>query len=158
MSVAFRRESDDEHKEPEYELPIPVGPNLVTPRGLRLLGEEVARIEADVAATADEDARKKLQRRLRYFHTRQSTAEVQAPPTDGSIGIGSRVHYRLNKAEKSITIVGGDEADPALGTIAFFAPLARAMMGAEAGESVEYQGREDAITILSVEPDPEVLA
>ena len=158
MSVAFRRESDDEHKEPEYELPIPVGPNLVTLRGLRLLGEEVARIEADVAATADEDARKKLQRRLRYFHTRQSTAEVQAPPTDGSIGIGSRVRYRLNKAEKTITIVGGDEADPALGTIAFFAPLARAMIGAEAGESVEYQGREDAITILSVEPDPEVLA
>lgn len=157
MSVAFRRESDDEHKEPEYELPIPVGPNLVTPRGLRLLGEEVARIEADVAATADEDARKKLQRRLRYFHTRQSTAEVQAPPADGSIGIGSRVHYRLGKADKTLTIVGGDEADPAFGTIAFFAPLARAMMGAEAGESVEYQGREDAISILSVEPDPEVL-
>ena len=44
MSVAFRRESDDEHKEPEYELPIPVGANLVTPRGLRLLGEEAARI------------------------------------------------------------------------------------------------------------------
>lgn len=158
MSVAFRRESDDEHKEPEYELPIPVGPNLVTPRGLRLLGEEVARIEADVAATADEDARKKLQRRLRYFHTRQSTADVQVPPADGSVGIGSRVHYRLNKADRMLTIVGGDEADPALGTIAFFAPLARAMMGAEAGESVEYQGREDAITILSVEPDPEVLA
>ena len=43
MSVAFRRESDDEHKEPEFELPIPVGPNLVTPRGARLLTEEVAR-------------------------------------------------------------------------------------------------------------------
>jgi hypothetical protein len=37
MSVAFRRESDDEHKEPEFELPIPVGANLVTPRGARLL-------------------------------------------------------------------------------------------------------------------------
>ncbi|KTE07920.1 GreA/GreB family elongation factor [Sphingopyxis sp. H115] len=158
MSVAFRRESDDEHKEPEYELPIPVGPNLVTPRGLRLLGEEIARIEADVAAAADEDSRKKLQRRLRYFHTRHSTADVQLPPADGSIGIGSRVQYRLNETENRLTIVGGDEADPALGTIAFFAPLARAMMGAEAGESVEYQGREDAISILSVEPDPEVLA
>lgn len=158
MSVAFRRESDDEHKEPEYELPIPVGPNLVTPRGLRLLREEVAGIEAALVASADEDARKKLQRRLRYFHTRQSTAEVQAPPEGGSIGIGSRVVYRLNKTEKTITIVGGDEADPARGTVAFFAPLARAMMGAEAGESVEYQGREDAITILSVRPDPEVMA
>jgi transcription elongation GreA/GreB family factor len=155
MSVAFRREGDDEHKEPEFELPIAVGPNLVTPRGLRLLGEAVERIEAEIAATGDEEARKKLQRRLRYFHTRQSTADVQEPPADASVGIGSRVTYRLNKADKTITIVGGDEADPALGCVAFSAPLARALMGAEAGESVEYQGREDAIALLAVETDPE---
>jgi len=158
MSVAFRRESDDEHKEPEFELPIAVGPNLVTPRGLRLLGEEVARLETEIAATADEEARKKLQRRLRYFHTRQSTADVQAPPADGSVGIGSRVTYRLNKTERTITVVGGDEADPALGAIAFSAPLARALMGAEAGDSVEYQDREDAIAVLAVEADPETQA
>lgn len=158
MSVAFRRESDDEHKEPEFELPIPVGPNLVTPRGLRLLGEEVVRLEAAIAGEADEDARKKLQRRLRYFHTRQATAEVQAPPLPGSVGIGSRVTCRLNGAERTIAIVGGDEADPALGSIAFSAPLARALMGAEAGESVEYQGREDAILILAAETDPETQA
>lgn len=158
MSVAFRRESDDEHKEPAFELPIAVGPNLVTPRGLRLLGDEVARLEADVAAATDEDARKKLQRRLRYFHTRQSTAEVQTPPADGRVGIGSRVTYRLNRAEKTITIVGGDEADPASGTVAFSAPLARALMGAETGESVEYQDREDALAVLTVETDPETQA
>ena len=34
MSVAFRRESDEEHKEPRFELPIPPGPNLVTAAGL----------------------------------------------------------------------------------------------------------------------------
>lgn len=158
MSVAFRRESDDEHKEPEFELPIPVGANLVTPRGLRLLGEAVGRLEGEIAAAADDDARKKLQRRLRYFHTRQATAEVQAPPADGSVGIGSRVTYRLNGAEKAITIVGGDEADPALGSITFSAPLARALMGAEAGESVEYQDREDAIAILAIDTDPETQA
>lgn len=158
MSVAFRRESDDEHKEPEFELPIAVGPNLVTVRGLRLLGEAVARIEGEIAGAADEDVRKKLQRRLRYFHTRQSTADVQAPPADGSVGIGNRVTYRLNKAEKTITIVGGDEADPARGHIAFSAPLARALMGAEAGESVEYQDREDAILVVAVAIDPETQA
>jgi transcription elongation GreA/GreB family factor len=158
MSVAFRRESDDEHKEPEFELPIAVGPNLLTPRGLRLLGEEVAQLETAIAAIDDADARKKLQRRLRYFLTRQSTAEVQAPPADGSVGIGSRVAYRLNGTEKTITIVGGDEADPARGYIAFSAPLARALMGAEVGESVEYQDRDDAIAIIAVEPDPEVMA
>lgn len=158
MSVAFRRESDDEHKEPAFELPIAVGPNLVTARGLRLLGEEVMRIEAEIATTPDEEPRKKMQRRLRYFHTRQSTAEVQPPPEDGVVGIGARITYRLNGAERTVTIVGGDEADPARGHIAFSAPLARAMMGAESGESVEYQGREDAITILAAHADPEVQA
>ena len=34
MSVAFRRESDEEHLEPKFELPIPPGPNFVTPGGL----------------------------------------------------------------------------------------------------------------------------
>src|SRR3546814_5176363 len=96
MSVAFRRESDDEHKEPAFELPIPVGPNLVTPRGLRLLGEEVARLEAAIAVETDEEARKKLQRRLRYFHTRQATADVQAPAS-GEVA-GDRKSTRLNSS------------------------------------------------------------
>lgn len=158
MSVAFRRESDDEHKEPEYELPIPVGANLVTPRGLRLLGEAVARLEAAVAAETDDDARKKLQRQLRYFNTRKATAEVQAPVEDDVVGIGSRVSYALNGAERTVTIVGHDEADPTAGRIAFTAPLGRALMGAEAGDMVEFQGREDAITVLAAAADPEVMA
>lgn len=158
MSVAFRRESDDEHKEPEFELPIPVGPNLVTPRGARLLSDEVARLDAAVAAEVDEETRKKLQRQLRYFGTRKATAEVQAPAAEGVVGIGSRVDYALNGATRAITIVGHDEADPAAGRIAFTAPLGRALMGAEVDDMVAFQGREDAITILAAAPDPEVQA
>ncbi|HMO75253.1 MAG TPA: GreA/GreB family elongation factor [Sphingopyxis sp.] len=158
MSVAFRRESDDEHKEPEYELPIPVGANLVTPRGLRLLGEEIARLTALVAAEGEEEARKKLQRRLRYVGTRQATAEVQAPPLSGSAGIGSRVRYRLNGTERAVTIVGHDEADPAAGRIAFTAPLGRALMGSEAGDFADFQGREEAIEIVAIDADPEAAA
>lgn len=158
MSVAFRRESDDEHKEPEYELPIAVGPNLVTPRGLRRLGEEAARVAALIASATDDEARKKLQRQLRYVHTRQATAEVQAAPADRIVGIGSRVTFILNGAERTLTIVGGDEADPAFGLVAFSAPLARALIGAESGETLEYQGREDAIAIIAATPDQEVQA
>ncbi len=33
MSVAFRRETDDEHLEPKFEIPIPPGPNRVTAQG-----------------------------------------------------------------------------------------------------------------------------
>ena len=46
MSVAFRREGDDEHLEPKFEIPIPPGPNLVTARGLQLLEAKVAELEA----------------------------------------------------------------------------------------------------------------
>lgn len=158
MSVAFRRESDDEHMEPVFEWPIPVGPNLVTPRGARLLGDEAARLADAIANAADEEAHKKLQRRQRYVHTRQSTAEVQAAPEVDNVGIGSKVTFTLNGATRTLTIVGHDEADPAQGTIAFSAPLARALMGAEAGETLDYQGREEAITIVAAEPDPETQA
>src|SRR4029079_14786816 len=46
MSVAFLRESDEEHKEPRFELPIPPGPSLVTPRGLALIEAKVGELEA----------------------------------------------------------------------------------------------------------------
>lgn len=158
MSVAFRRESDDEHKEPEFELPIPLGPNLVTPRGLRLLGEAVARLEGLTVAASGEEERKKLQRQLRYFGTRKATAEVQPPAPEGHVGIGSRVRYALNGGARAITIVGHDEADPAAGRIAFTAPLGRALMTGEVGDFVAFQGREDAIEILAAAPDEEVQA
>lgn len=158
MSVAFRRESDDEHMEPAFEWPIPVGPNLVTPRGLRLLGEEAARLADAIAGATEEEARKKLLRRQRYVHTRQSTAEVQPAPADDVVGIGSKVIFALNGNERTLTIVGHDEADPAQGTIAFSAPIARALMGAQVGETLEYQGREDALTIIAAATDPETLA
>ena len=158
MSVAFRRESDDEHMEPAFEWPIPVGPNLVTPRGLRLLSEEAARLADAIAGATEEEARKKLLRRQRYVHTRQSTAEVQPAPADDVVGIGSRVIFALNGNERTLTIVGHDEADPAQGTIAFSAPIARALMGAEVGETLEYQGREDALTIIAAATDPETWA
>jgi transcription elongation GreA/GreB family factor len=158
VSVAFRRESDDEHMEPVFEWPIPPGANLVTPRGHRLLGEELAQIEAAIAAAETDDARKKLQRRQRYVATRHATAEVQAAPAEGIVGVGSAVRYRLAGTERAVTIVGHDEADPAAGRIAFTAPLGRALMGAEVGESVEFQGREDAITVLAAAPDAEEMA
>ena len=46
MSVAFRRESDEEHLEPKFELPIPPGPTLVTARGQAQIRARVAELEA----------------------------------------------------------------------------------------------------------------
>ena len=151
MSVAFRRESDDEHLEPTFELPLPPGPNLVTARGHALIVERIAALEQEIAATADAEAVKKLRRDLRYWQTRRTTAVETPPRDDGAIGFGNRVTFTLAGKRREVTLVGDDEADPAAGTIAFSAPLARALMGAEAGELVVFNGREDAIEILSVE-------
>jgi transcription elongation GreA/GreB family factor len=152
MSVAFRRESDEEHLEPRFELPLPPGPNLVTARGPALLAAKVAEIEAAVAAEADEEARKLLQRDLRYWHTRQSTAVVAPLPEDGIAGIGTRVRIRLAGKERAIELVGHDEADPAADRISFLAPLAHVLIGGEAGEHVDFNGKAEAIEILDVEP------
>lgn len=152
MSVAFRRESDDEHLEPVFEMPIPPGPNLVTARGAALIAQKLAEAEAALQGVTDEAEIKKLRRTLRYWSTRAATAEVTGPPADGTVGFGCTVRFALNGKERSVTIVGDDEADPASGLIAWSAPLARAMMGAEEGELVDFGGKAEAIEVLAVSP------
>ena len=149
MSVAFRRESDDEHKEPKFDIPIPPGPNLVTRRGLALIAARVTELEAQTPAA---EAAQVHSRDLRYWRARLATAHVAPPPVAGEVAFGSRVGFRLNGAERKIAIVGSDEADPEAGLIAFTAPLAQAMIGAEAGEDVDFAGREGAIAIIEAQP------
>ena len=150
MSVAFRRESDEEHKEPRFELPIPPGPNLVTAAGLRLAESRVAELEAQVAAETDELALAEAQRSLRYWRTRLATAELAPPPPADEAAFGSRVSFRLNGQDRTVDIVGDDEADPAAGKLAFSAPLARALIGAGPGDFSDFNGEADAIEIVSV--------
>ena len=150
MSVAFRREGDDEHKEPEFELPIPVGPNLVTERGLALIAAKEAALKAAIAAEADADVAKKLKRELRYWATQHATAQLAPAPEPGEAGIGSLVTVRRDGREQRFRLVGHDEADPAAELLAFTAPLARAVMGGMAGERVDFGGRAEAIEIVDV--------
>ena len=149
MSVAFRRESDEEHLEPKFEVPIPSGPNLVTARGKALIEERIAALEADLTAAAADDAAA-IRRSLRYWHTRRTTAVETRSPSDGSIGFGSVVDIRLAGRLRTIAIVGDDEADPPTGRIAFSAPLARALIGAEPGEVLPFNGKDDAIDVVAV--------
>lgn len=151
MSVAFRRDSDEEHKEPRFELPLPPGPNLVTARGRALIDAQVAKLEAAIAAESDDTARDVLKRELRYWNTRQTTAILAPEPTCDEVAFGTRVSFRLNGAPGRIDIVGSDEAEPASGRIAFTAPLAAAMIGAEAGELLDFNGKPDAIEILAID-------
>lgn len=149
MSVAFRRDSDDEHKEPRFELPIPAGPNLVTAAGIMLIATRIAALKQDLPSATAERA-EAIARKLRYWKTRRATAVLTAPPTDGSVGFGSVVDIRLNGTARTIALVGDDEANPNADRIAFSAPLARALMGAEVGEVLPFAGRENAIEVLTV--------
>lgn len=159
MSVAFRRESDEEHLEPRPDLPIPPGPNLVTARGLALIGAQAAHWEAALATAiaekADEAAVKEIRRNLRYWHARRATAQV-APVADGDVvAFGTRVALmREDGSEQVVDLVGDDEADPGAGRIAFGSPMARALMGLMEGESATLRGggRTTMLEIVSIVP------
>jgi transcription elongation GreA/GreB family factor len=150
MSVAFRRESDEEHLEPKFERPIPAGPNLVTARGLRLIAERIAELEASIAKAQDPANIASLQRDLRYWQTRQVTAELAPTPSGAKVEFGTEVTFKLNGKTRTLRIVGDDEAAPAEGLISFNAPLSRALLGALEGDLLPFGDVEDAIEILSV--------
>ena len=154
MSVAFRRESDEEHKEPKFELPLPSGPNLVTARGLAAIEAKVAELEAVDTGPMAEDARVEHLRTLRYWRTRLATAQPTPPPAADEIAFGSRVVFTLNGETRTIDIVGDDEAEPSEGRIAFSAPLARILIGGYPGERIDFGGTAEAIRIVSTTPIP----
>lgn len=151
MSVAFRRESDEEHLEPKFELPLPPGPNLVTSRGQAQIRTRVAELEAALAQLTDEEAIKSVRRELRYWGTRQATAQVQAEPEGTSVAFGCTVTFRMKGKQQCVTIVGHDEADPAEGLISFSAPLSRALLGAEVGDRLDFAGRPEEIEVLAID-------
>jgi len=151
MSVAFRRDGDEEHLEPKFELPIPLGPNLVTAKGLAQIQAKVIAMEALLPGLSDEAAITAARRELRYWRTRQATAQPVAPPDGASVAFGCTVAFWLNGQQRSITIVGNDEAHPASGLLSFSAPLCRAMMDAEVGDRVDFAGKPEAIEILAID-------
>ncbi|MFK4871174.1 GreA/GreB family elongation factor [Novosphingobium sp. ZW T3_23] len=151
MSVAFRRDGDEEHLEPKFEVPIPPGPNLVTVEGRALIDERIAALEALITDLSEETPINAAKRDLRYWRKRLATAEVQPAPSGDRAMFGHRVRFALNGKEREVHIVGHDEADPARGALAFTAPLARALLGAEVGDFVDFNGREEAIEVLGLD-------
>lgn len=152
MSRAFVKEVDDAPEPPPPERTASAAPNLVTPRGARLIDEAIAELEACLAGAEGEEAAR-LRRDLRYWALRRSTARVVDPePRPAAVGFGTRVTIRRGIVMSDVRIVGEDEADPAHGRVAWTAPLARALDGAEKGEVVELEagGRTEEVVVLAV--------
>lgn len=156
MSVAFRRESDDEHLEPTFELPIPAGPNYVTARGLAQISAKLAALTTHLDSLTDESEIKAAKRELRYWNTRQSTAQLLDKPDGTRVAFGCTVDYALNGKPNTLTLVGDDEADVSQGLISFTAPLARAILDAEVGEAVDFAGKAEALEVRDIRVRPDL--
>ena len=151
MSVAFRRESDEEVLEPKFDQPIPPGPNLVTANGLAQIEARIGALDAVLSGALADAERAERERERRYWRVRLGSAQIAPMPPPGQVGFGSRVRFVLDGVERKVTIVGSDEADPATGMIGFNSPLARALMQARVGDTVDFQGRAEAIAVLEID-------
>lgn len=146
MSRAFVKEGDGA-LDPLPDLPVSPHPNWVTPRGLGALRARLLQTQTRLAELrARPDRMDKLpeaaaERDIRYLEARLRSAIPVDPaqtPTD-RVGFGHRVTLGTAGGQRRVLdIVGEDEADPAQGRISLYAPLARALLGAEVGDSVDF--------------------
>ena len=132
-------------------------PNLVTSRGLREISARIDEIEAALEAGPDPEHVARLKRDLRYWSLRHATARHTVPdPANPAVQFGSRVTYRNEDGSaRTVTLTGEDEADPAEGRLAWTAPVARALTGAEAGSTVTVQIRGEPVELEIVSVDNE---
>jgi transcription elongation GreA/GreB family factor len=158
MSRAFVKENDETAGAvPLPDRPISPHRNLVTRRGLQLIERKVAQFQAELAGSAaDDEARDRASRELRYWTARRGCAEVSEPGIEvESVVFGTAVTVRRKDGTtKTFRIVGEDEGDPEAGRIAWTAPVARALLGAEPGEIRELPTGEVEILAIAAPPEP----
>jgi transcription elongation factor GreB len=147
MSRAFVKENEDQVPELP-ERPQSPHPNFVTPRGLGLLKQQLADLEASrhqhqsEQSLLDKDAVQVIERDLRYVQERL----VRAVPVDYAQQPHDRVDFGAivdtedeNGVKRTFEIVGEDEADPNIGKLSWVSPLALAMKDAKAGDTVVWK-------------------
>ncbi len=175
MSKAFIRE--DAAPEERLEAPaMPVGGrNYISPAGfarlkaeLRELVElerpEVVKTVAWAASNGDRSENgdylygkkrlREIDRRVRFLIKRLENAEVvhsSGRDTD-QVFFGATVRLRYPSGERTITILGLDEVDPARGIVSWVSPIARALLKAREGDRVTLRtpGGEEKLDIMEV--------
>lgn len=145
MSRAFVKEGDGA-LDPLPDLPLSPHPNFVTPRGLAALQSRLLARQADLAALKSRlDRLDKLpeaaaERDIRYLEARLRSAILTEPPADlTAVAFGHAVTVHDGTRAVTYEITGEDEADASLHRIAPHSPLARALIGAEVGDSVTWK-------------------
>ncbi len=152
MSRAFVRESD-QNAEPLPERVVSPHANLVTSTGLRQIADQIRELEnarRTARQEADSSALARIERDLRYWTQRRSSARLVEPPrSPDAVRFGVTVTLELEDgSRREFRVVGEDEADPSQGRISWVSPLATALIGAKLGDAVTFQGRHAEIVRL----------
>lgn len=138
MSRGFVKEGDQE--EVPMVLPrafLPQGvPNYVTPEGLLLLSEEMEGLKKERAEAASNYILKNhIEAKMRQLSERINTAVLIDPAKANQDVVSFGMYVRYN--DKTIRIVGVDEADASKGLISFLSPIAKSLIGKRKGDVFE---------------------
>jgi transcription elongation GreA/GreB family factor len=151
MSRVFAHEPDAPPRAELTERPVSRHPNLVTAAGLRKIDAELARLyEARATAGDDEATLALIDRDLRYWRQRRASARLIEPPAQPSVvrfGVDVRLRFQ-DGTERSLRIVGEDEADPADSLVSWTSPVATRLIGRLRGDAVELFGQKADIVEL----------
>jgi transcription elongation GreA/GreB family factor len=149
MSTALIRESDSGALDMLPERPISPHPNFVTQTGLSKIDARLRELESARSAS-DQLALAGIERDLRYWKQRRSSARIIAPPAAPEIvRFGVTVGLQFDEgAELRYQLVGEDEADHATGLISWTSQAGTALIGSRVGDVVQVAGRQAEIVAM----------
>jgi transcription elongation factor GreB len=166
MNKAFTKESDGDDDDdlivPELPAPAIGSKNYMTPAGFYRMKSELKQLveieRPDVTRTVSWAASngdrsengdyiygkrrlREIDRRIRYLMKRLENVEVADPrdqPADqDQVFFGATVTYVVGESEeRTISIVGIDEADASRGRVSWISPIAKALFKAREGDVV----------------------
>lgn len=166
MSKAFTRETDANEDEDDGGLPpLPAGSkNYITPQGyarmraelLSLIDDERPKVVEIVHWAASNGDRsengdyiygkkrlREIDRRIRFLTKRMETASVTDPSVHAGsdqVFFGATVTYQDAQGEdRTVTILGIDEADSLKAQVSWVSPIARALLKSRVGDVVRLQ-------------------
>lgn len=181
MNKAFTKETDSDADDDGADGAVPPlpagGKNYITPAGyerlrtelLHLMDEERPKVVEAVHWAAKNGDRsengdylygkkrlREIDRRIRFLTKRLEIAEVTDPSVhhgSDQVFFGATVRYAdENGDERSVTILGIDEADSAQSQVSWISPIARALLKAREGDVVKLvtPGGTHEVELLSV--------
>jgi len=162
MNKAFTKETDADTDDDLVSQPLPVGgKNYITPQGYaRLRSELLELIDAErpkvveivhwAASNGDRSENgdylygkkrlREIDRRIRFLTKRLEIAEIVEPAIhhgSDQVFFGATVTYlEDDSVERTITILGIDEAESSQGQVSWMSPVARVLLKSRVGDEI----------------------